>query len=118
MNVLLSELLRETLAERADAKLTRGERAREDVAPDARRRAREDERAAISERVNLVFPECEDSTASEREASMDVHVDASICKSRRARQSFRAEKLIQRNKDNQRKGPLTNILRGVRQSPA
>lgn len=74
VDVLLSKLLRETLAQRAGAKLARRERAREDVAADSGRRAREDERAPLPALVERILPELEDGTAREREGRVHVHL--------------------------------------------
>ena len=57
VDVLLPELLREALAQRADAELAHSKRARQNVAPQCGGRACEDERATLPALVNRVLPE-------------------------------------------------------------
>ena len=74
MNVLLPKLLRQALAQRAEPKLARRERARGRVASDGCGRAGEHERAALALLVEFVLLEREDSTARERERCADIRV--------------------------------------------
>ena len=74
MDVLLPELLREALAQRAHAELARREPARPRVAAQRGRRARKDERAALPAPVDLVLLELEDDAAGERERRGHVHL--------------------------------------------
>lgn len=74
MDVLLSELLVQALAERSERELARGERARDHVPAQAARRAREDERAALAARIERVLAEGQDRPARERERPVDVGV--------------------------------------------
>lgn len=79
MNILLRKLLRQALRQCPCPELTRRKRARHHVPAQARRRTREDERAALAVfRVNAIVFEREDRPAGEGECGGDARLEAAL----------------------------------------
>lgn len=75
VNVLLAKLLVQALAQGPQRMLASGEDAGSVIPADARRRAGEDERAALTLRVDLVLLELFDDLVREPKCAVDVRVD-------------------------------------------